>query len=157
MGCPTAEHHSPTSSTHNPPRPRFLATTYILIKLFYVSQILYAIVNNTTKIAILILYLRIFPNPRFRLWTKLVMGWISCRAFAYFIAVTLQCIPVSTIWTLKDSGKCVSSTALVFSGAAFSITEDILIILLPIPELKTLKVTVRKRISLIFMFALGSL
>lgn len=46
---------------------------------------------------------------------------------------------------------------LTITGAAFSILEDIFIMLLPISELKGLNLTLHKRIALCFMFAIGSL
>ena len=55
------------------------------------------------------------------------------------------------------TGKCINLTAIVYSGAAFSIVEDLVIMLLPISELKGLNLDLRKRIALVFMFALGSL
>lgn len=73
------------------------------------------------------------------------------------MAVTLQCVPVDSIWNLKKEGKCVNSTGLVYAGAVLSIVEDIVIIALPIPELRGLNLSLRKRIALILMFALGSL
>ncbi|KAH8594470.1 hypothetical protein B0O99DRAFT_672908 [Bisporella sp. PMI_857] len=127
-----------------------------LLKTYYVSQLFYVIVQNNAKISILFFYLRIFPDPRFRLWTKILMAWIGARAFSYFIAVTFQCVPVNAVWDRRVTGQCVSFTGLVFSGAGFSIVEDIVIILLPVPVLRSLNLSLKKRIALIFMFALGS-
>ena len=76
---------------------------------------------------------------------------------AFLIAVALQCIPVNAVWDLNVSGKCISTTGTVLAGAAFSIFEDIVIILIPIPELKRLNLSLRKRLMLVFMFGVGSL
>jgi len=118
---------------------------------------LYDITQNTVKLSILLFYLRIFPSDRFRFWTKALMIWISLRTISFFIAVCLQCNPVDAIWDLNVKGKCVNALALVFAGAGFSIAEDICIILLPIPCLQTLNLSFKRRLALIFMFALGSL
>jgi hypothetical protein len=122
-----------------------------------VSQILYVVVQNSTKISILLLFLRIFPDKRFRLITKICIGWIICHATAFFVSVTLQCVPPSAIWNPNIKGKCLNPTAEVFAGAALSIFEDIVIILLPVRELIGLNLTTRKKLAVIFMFALGSL
>jgi hypothetical protein len=53
--------------------------------------------------------------------------------------------------------KCISSKGIIYSGAAISILEDFVVMLLPIPQLKALNLSLRKRIALIFMFAIGSL
>ena len=80
-----------------------------------------------------------------------------CHTIAFTIAVTLQCIPPSAIWDTTIKAKCNNSTAQVYAGAAFSIFEDIVIILLPVRELTNLNLSTRKKLAVIFMFALGSL
>jgi hypothetical protein len=122
-----------------------------------VSQILYVLVQNVAKISIILLFLRIFPDERFRLYTKIALAWMICHLVGFFIAVTCQCIPISAIWDLSVHGKCVNSTAIVYAGAGFSIFEDIVIILLPVRELKNLNLSTQKKVAVIFMFALGSL
>jgi len=126
-------------------------------QLYYVSQILYVVVQNAAKLSILLLYLRIFPGARFRLWTKIMIAWVVCHTFAFGISITLQCLPFDALWESKVEGKCINPTGIVYTCAAFSILEDMTLILLPIPELKSLNLSLRKRIALIFMFALGSL
>jgi hypothetical protein len=150
--CPKSDHFAPGQYGN-----ASLRTETDSQQLYYVSQILYVITQNLTKISILFLYLRIFLSPRFRLCTKILMAWITCRATAFLVAVILQCIPISSIWNLSSGAKCVNSPAIVFSGAAFSIAEDLVTILLPIPELKSLNLSWKRKTALIFMFALGSL
>jgi hypothetical protein len=122
-----------------------------------VSQILYVIIKNLAKASILLLFLRIFPDQRFRLFTKICLIWIACNAFAFSLAITLQCIPVNAVWDISVQGRCINSGAIIFAGAGLSIFEDIVIILLPVPELKGLPLSLRKRAAVIFIFALGSL
>lgn len=106
----------------------------------------------------LLLFLRIFPGERFRFFTKIALVWMALHAFALSLAVTFQCIPVSAVWNMSIKGRCVNSTGLVASAAALSLFEDIVIILFPIGELKRLRnLSIRKRLAVIFMFALGSL
>jgi hypothetical protein len=114
-------------------------------------------VQNLAKFSILLFYLHLFPDPRFRLWTKILIAWITCRAFAFLMAVLLECVPVNALWDLNVRARCINTTAIVFAGAGFSIAEDIVIILLPIPELMRLNLSLRRRVALMFMFALGSL
>ncbi|KAH6714727.1 hypothetical protein BKA61DRAFT_517961 [Leptodontidium sp. MPI-SDFR-AT-0119] len=128
----------------------------LLRKLYYVSQLLYVVVQNLAKISILFLYLRIFVNPRFRLYTKIVMGWAFCHTFAFLVADAFQCVPVKAVWDTTIDAKCINLQTLIYAGAGFSIVEDFIIMLLPISELRSLKLDLRKRIVLFFMFALGS-
>jgi hypothetical protein len=122
-----------------------------------VSQILYVVTQNLAKGSILLLFLRIFPDKRFCLITKICLAWTVCHTIAFTIAVIAQCNPISSIWDSSLKVKCYNSTAIVFAGAAFSIVEDIVIILLPVRELTNLNLPLRKKLTVIFMFALGSL
>jgi hypothetical protein len=129
----------------------------ILRLLYYVSQILYVLVQNLAKFSILLLYLRIFANKRFRLIANVCVGFMICHILAFLFAVALQCVPVKSIWDPMVSGKCINSLALVYAGAGLSIFEDVVIMVLPVMELMHLNLDLRKRIALVFIFALGSL
>ncbi|OBT94023.2 hypothetical protein VE01_07074 [Pseudogymnoascus verrucosus] len=130
--------------------------TISLQQLYYTSQILYAVVQGLAKISLLLLLLRIFQGKRFRLFTKIFIALITCHVLAFFMVITLQCIPISAIWDLGVKGKCINPTVVVFAGAGFSIFEDIVIMLLPVRELKGLNLTLKRRLAVIFMFACGS-
>ena len=109
------------------------------------------------KISILLFYLRIFPDDRFRRVTKCLIGAIILTSVSFSLAVTFQCIPIRAAWDLSIDAKCINSTATIYAAAAISILQDCVIIVLPIPELKALHLSWPKRITLMFMFALGSL
>jgi hypothetical protein len=128
-----------------------------ILEVYYIAQILYVLVQTLAKISILLLFLRIFPGERFRLVTKIALVWMICHTIAFFMAVTLQCLPVRAAWDLSQKGKCISSSAVVAAGAGISIFEDVVIVLLPIPELKKLNLSLRKRLAVMCMLALGSL
>lgn len=138
-----------------------LLTTHFVLtnihQLYYVTQLLYVSIQNIVKISILLLYLRIFPKKSFRTATKCMLAFQLCHTAAFLLATALQCIPVSTIWTQDENAKCVNSTALVFAGGGLTILEDLVIIALPISELRRLKLSLKKRIALILTFAMGSL
>ena len=127
------------------------------MQLYYVSQILYVVVLDLAKVSILLIFLRVFTNPRFRLVTKICILWMACQTVAFFLAITLQCVPVSSIWDSSANRKCINTTAIIYAGAVLSIVEDIFIIILPIRELLALNMGSRQRLGVIFMFALGSL
>ena len=80
-----------------------------------------------------------------------------CHTIAFVVVVSFQCTPVDAVWDIAVHGKCINSQAFVYTAAGFGILEDFVIMLLPIWELKGLKLELRKRIALGFMFALGSL
>ena len=73
------------------------------------------------------------------------------------ISITFQCVPVAAVWDLAIKGKCINSQDLLYAGGGFSIAEDILLMLLPASEIKGLNLSLKKRISVMLLFALGSL
>jgi hypothetical protein len=46
---------------------------------------------------------------------------------------------------------------MLYAGAGISIFQDVIILLLPIPELMRLSISTRKRYNIIIMFSLGTL
>jgi hypothetical protein len=126
-------------------------------QLFYVAQIFYVLIQNLAKFSVLLLYLRIFPDLKFRRMVQVCMVWQLCHTVAFLIGDMFQCVPVDAVWMPQRMGKCLDFNAFSFAGAGLSIFEDIVITLLPISELKGLNLTLRKRIALCLMFALGSL
>lgn len=124
--------------------------------MFYGTQLIYCVAQVLAKISILCLYLRIFVNKNFR---KVIWGTIAfllTHGTIYFFCLLFQCVPISAIWTTQPA-KCLNLKAIGYSAAGFSIFEDFFIMLLPIWELRTLKLSPRKKAALAFMFALGSL
>lgn len=102
-------------------------------------------------------YYRVFPSAKFRIAAKLVIAFLVVHGTVYLGLLAFQCLPLSSIWDKNVIGKCVNLTATGYSGAVCSIVEDIVIMLMPIPELLKLKLSRRKKAALVFMFSLGSL
>ncbi|OBT41626.1 hypothetical protein VE00_07847 [Pseudogymnoascus sp. WSF 3629] len=128
----------------------------ILRKLYYISQIFYLLVQGLAKVSILFLYLRIFPDRQFRRIIHIALVWMACRTVIFVCVVVFQCIPVAVSWDQSVVGKCADQQAFVYAGAAVSIFEDIVIMFLPVYELNGLTLSLKKRLVLVFMFALGS-
>ena len=126
------------------------------MQLYFIATIIYVLVQNFAKLSILLLYLRIFPTPNFRVIVKVAITWQILHAILYVFILIFQCSPVQSSWHFTLDRKCVDLRAMVLTGAFFSMFEDIFIILLPISELKSLNLGLRKRIALCFMFSLGS-
>ncbi|KAK9799924.1 putative Extracellular membrane protein CFEM domain-containing protein [Seiridium cardinale] len=128
--------------------------------LSYTGQLAYIWVQITSKVAILLLYRRVF-NVAGSLWfrwtvTALIVYEVL-HGVIYTFVVLFQCSPVSAFWdaTVTDA-KCLDTGAIIFSGAIMAIAEDLALILLPIPELRKLQVSGRKRWGVAIMFAFAS-
>ncbi|KAL1595927.1 hypothetical protein SLS60_009617 [Paraconiothyrium brasiliense] len=153
------------------------ANAVVLLKLFYVCQMLYIAVQIFSKVAILALYSRLFPDfiKWFRWTVRGMITFMVCTArtpkhrryaktkqlihgLVFLILVVFQCVPVKSIWdkTIADA-KCLPvSAAIGFTGAGLSIVEDIIILLLPLPLVWKLQMSTRKKVGIIFLISVGS-
>ncbi|KAH8667994.1 hypothetical protein BGZ60DRAFT_408393 [Tricladium varicosporioides] len=128
----------------------------ILQKLFYITQIFYICVQVLTKVSLLVCFLRIFPQRWFQMTTKVSIIAILIHGVIFIFVIAFQCVPVQSIWNPTIPAKCLNQSAIIFSGSAFSIFEDFLILIIPIPCIKDLKLKVGKRIIVGVMFSIGS-
>lgn len=118
-------------------------------------QVLYCLVLAFAKLSIVLLYFQLFPRQKFRLALYVTIGLIAAKALVFVPLVLFQCNPVRSIWTQEPS-KCINEQMLVYWGAGISIFEDLVIMSLPISELRHLKVSIQTKIGLGLVFALGS-
>lgn len=118
---------------------------------------MYILVQDFAKISILLLYHRVFARPWFKLTTKVFIAFIATHGFVFILVVIFQCIPIYSIWDRTITAKCVNLAAVGYAGAVLSIVEDLAILFLPVSELGTLNLGVRKTVSLMVMFSIGSL
>ena len=120
---------------------------------------MYLAVIALTKISLLFFYLRIFPNPRFRLSCYLTMAWVSASGLIFLIMQVFQCVPVDYSWEgwkgTYGPHICVDVNTLVFTAAGFSIAQDVVILALPLPLLARLQVSWQSKAEVMAMFSLG--
>ncbi|KAF7537577.1 hypothetical protein G7054_g3594 [Neopestalotiopsis clavispora] len=120
-----------------------------LLILDYAGQVAYIWVQITSKLAVLLLYYRVFKlagSLWFRRAVKGFMAFKLCHGLIYTFVVLFQCTPVSAFWdTSITDAKCFNEGLIIFSGSVVSIAEDIALMVLPISELRKLQVSGRKR------------
>ncbi|KAK5662876.1 hypothetical protein OQA88_6287 [Cercophora sp. LCS_1] len=136
------------------------ANLTISIKFFYIAETFYLSIITLTKISILCFYLRIFPNYRFRIACFAVMAWVAVSGVVFIFLQIFQCTPVAYLWDGWKKGafgpfRCSDLNTLAFTSAAFSIGQDMVILILPLPLLARLDVSRRSKLGIMFMFSLG--
>ncbi|KAL6412504.1 hypothetical protein AUP68_03707 [Ilyonectria robusta] len=109
------------------------------------------------KGSLLAFYRRIFPNRRFQIAVWAGLAFLLGHGIVFLCLIIFQCRPIDSIWNRNLEGKCLNITAIVNSGAALSIVEDIAFLVMPIPELLKLQLGTRKRAALLLIFSIGSL
>ncbi|KAK1622158.1 hypothetical protein BDP81DRAFT_155037 [Colletotrichum phormii] len=122
----------------------------------YVLQMLYIFVQAFAKISIACIYSRVFASKTFRLKTNIFMIFVTTHSLLFLLLIIFQCTPIQSIWNRAIPSQCLNISAISNGGAAFSIFEDMILIILPIPELLKLHLDRKKKAALFGMLALGS-
>ncbi|KAI4846403.1 hypothetical protein E4T44_05081 [Aureobasidium sp. EXF-8845] len=126
------------------------------LKLYLIASVFYSSSMLSIKIAIMLLYRRLFPIQNF-MWR-----WWAVFLFAvgYSVAGILteifDCTPVYFQWDIFAEGKCINRPAFYIANAVCNSVSDLLILALPIPVVWNLALTRRKKITLSLVFAMGS-
>ncbi|KAL5365586.1 hypothetical protein BJX96DRAFT_179979 [Aspergillus floccosus] len=110
------------------------------------------------KTAILVFYLRLSPEKRFRTLTFAIMAFVAVYSLLSILLFTIGCIPVRAMWdvTLMDQAKCIDQLSFVYANAAFNIFSDLATLILPIKICWTLQASMRQRALLLVLFVMGS-
>lgn len=127
------------------------------MQLFWAIQILYKFTINMTKVSILCLYLRIFPNKTFQKTAWIVMCFVVGYAVSSILATIFQCSPMSKTFRPQTPGKCLNLTAFWYANAVANILGDCVILALPMPVLYALHLPQRQKFGLMMVFAIGFL
>lgn len=123
----------------------------------YIAENVYVVILGLVKVSILTFYLGVFPHTWFRrtTWGAIIFIGISTATLSFL--TIFQCKPVAYFWNKDLHGTCININALAYANSAMSIVQDILIVVLPIPVLIKLQLGRKKKLAVLFMFAVGSL
>jgi hypothetical protein len=121
-------------------------------------EVFYIITISLTKVSILTFYLKVFTARTFRNQCWATMVFCVTSSIAFTLVTIFQCQPVSYAWdkTIRE-GKCVNFNRGAWANGAINILQDILIVALPIQEVRKLQLERKKKIGLYIMFGLGGL
>jgi len=134
-----------------------VGNTRTVFLLYWLVQQVYKISLHLVKISLVLFYFRLFNTIR---WFK----WVSMTLLVVIASYTLisvflgffQCAPVSKAWIRTQPGKCIDLTPFWTSNASFSISTDLILLLLPIPLLLKLRIPLGQKLGLIPVFGLGA-
>lgn len=133
----------------------------MFFKMLYLLEQFYPPAVNLTKISILLLYGRLFPTPRFRRYLYgmgifIVLWWMMNQ-----VTNTVQCIPLHYFWTqwTRNPGKghCINTLKYYRCQAFPNIITDIILLILPLPEIWKLRLPQSQKMALSGIFCLGGL
>lgn len=123
----------------------------------YLCEVFYVVTIALIKLSIIFFYLRIFPKRSFRTSCWLLMTFCTASAITFSVVTVFQCRPIQFVWKKDAGGKCLNYNAATFANASVNIIQDILILFIPISEVRHLQLTRKKKIGMYAMFSVGGL
>ncbi|KAM3421829.1 hypothetical protein BST61_g2206 [Cercospora zeina] len=132
-----------------------------VLRWLYIGEIFYISVVMTTKIAAVLLYLRIWTadsiTKAFRLSCWISIGVFAMTALAFDFAIIFQCSPVSAVWNhfTRGTGSCIEVAPLLYTFGALNILYDVVVFLLPIFSVLRLNIAMHKKIGVATLFGIG--
>ncbi|OLN81592.1 hypothetical protein CCHL11_05467, partial [Colletotrichum chlorophyti] len=131
--------------------------TRILI-VFFIEEILYIIVICSTKISMIIFYLRIFYEPWVRKACHTLLAGTITFGVAYMLHAVFANWPISYSWTFWDGlheGKRGDIIFITFLYSSINIALDLALFVLPVTQFVTMSWTLRKKIGTSLIFLVG--
>lgn len=122
---------------------QYFETTVKIKVTFYILDLTFV------KIAVLLLFMRIFTIPRFIRAGCTLIGLSLAWGILYLVFLFTEC----SRNTKKDG--CVNLKGVLYSMNTLNIITDILIFLFPIPYLLNLKISRARKVALFFILLLG--
>ncbi|KAE8421934.1 hypothetical protein BDV36DRAFT_291750 [Aspergillus pseudocaelatus] len=123
---------------------------------WYMCQVFWPFTVFFVKMSILLLYLRIFPIALFRRFDFLCIGFLIVSFLVTTPMAIWQCRPLRAAWDYDiDNARCLKIASVAYANASLNIITEVLILILPLPVLRTLHVPRRKKIALISVFSVG--
>ena len=123
----------------------------------YAHELIYIVCVAVTKVAVLLLYLRIAAKRLLRklIWTSII--FVGAFALLCLAVGIFQCAPIFKAWDPVGNitEHCLNGNACLLTHAGFDIFQDAVIYILPMKMLYELQVPLRQKIALVIIFALG--
>lgn len=115
----------------------------------------YILTLGFIKASILCQYLRVF-NSFIRQVCFGMLVVVTLTSIAFLLVFSFQCTPTRAFWDITLRGRCINIATINFAFLSINVATDIILIIIPIPIFKNLKMRKAEKRSLIFIFALGA-
>ncbi|KAF2451160.1 hypothetical protein P171DRAFT_515235 [Karstenula rhodostoma CBS 690.94] len=113
--------------------------------------------NTLVRVSMILLYLRVFPSRRFKILCYAFLGINVAYLFANWIGAALICRPFAYNWDQSIAGgHCGDRQRFYIWTGLQNLVQDVVLIAMPMPLLWNLRLPLSKKISLTFVFAMGS-
>ncbi|WYZ40941.1 hypothetical protein EsH8_IV_001282 [Colletotrichum jinshuiense] len=122
-------------------------------------QTLYIFVLAVVKASILLFFLRIFPEKKFRITVWLTLAYNLFVGFIFIVFSFVQRQPIWLIWEgwreKEPRGVILDLNKLGLSHGGMNIVLDVWMLILPVTQLYKLNLGMKKKLGIIAMFSVG--
>ncbi|KAL6162508.1 hypothetical protein ACJQWK_11432 [Exserohilum turcicum] len=127
-----------------------------LLQAFWASVGVYNLVLTTTKVSILVQYLRIFTVRRFRVACFALLAVVIFYGAWAVVSSIFICQPLAFSWNKAiPNGRCMNQLIIWVTNAAVNITLDVIIVIMPLLVVRNLPISKSQRKGLEAMFVLS--
>ncbi|MCJ1251680.1 hypothetical protein MMC30_008915 [Trapelia coarctata] len=110
---------------------------------------------GATKLSILFSYRRVFFQPAFSYFAKVVIWLVFVFTICCLIVTVFQCGSPVNIWQRTAGGSCINQNAFWFCVAAFNIVTDFIILGMPAATILGLELSCKQKLSLMCVLSCG--
>ncbi|KAL8954576.1 MAG: hypothetical protein Q9183_007039 [Haloplaca sp. 2 TL-2023] len=121
------------------------------------SIVVYVPAVGLTKVAILLFYLRLNPEKRFRMIVYAALALTLAYVIALSLTILFSCDPVQGYWDPFIESTCLDQQKLTLSNSILNVIFDFIVLLVPVPMLLKLQVSTRQKLVVGALFSLGSI
>ncbi|KAK7177528.1 integral membrane protein [Paraphaeosphaeria sporulosa] len=127
------------------------------LKAFFGSLIVYYLSLGFTKVSVVLQYRRVFPLRSVQIACWAILSIVISYTIWTVLGSVFACIPVRAFWTKEEGASCLNQSTMWYTNAAINIVTDFIIILLPMPVIKSLHLARRQKMALYIIFAVGGI
>lgn len=127
---------------------------------FFINSVLYFWTVAMLKVVLLCLYLRLFQDGKLRQILVFTLAGTLLYAFGFLLTLVFACDPISYHWTRWDGegqGKCIDVTVIAVAFSIISIVLDLWMLVIPLSQIKFLRLSRVRRMAAATMFLVGTL
>jgi len=125
---------------------------------FNATSIIYGVVILSTKLAILLLYRRIFVANSGTLLDWILRTFSAILILFYFATSMVkiwECTPREKVWNKSVPGTCVNVSALLNTSGLFNTITDVIILLIAVKSVWSLHIDPHRKVGIIAVFTVG--
>jgi hypothetical protein len=127
------------------------------MQLLWVGSVGYSCAITLLKATVLLQYRRVFPLPDFQRRCDIFLAFVFAWAVAGTLGALLICLPIERNWDALAPTNCGTRMYFWEVYAILHVISDVLILILPLPLLKTLPLPRLQKGVLMAVFCLGFL